>query len=469
MIKFIKSLFLDNPSTKDELEFLPAAQEILETPASPAGRALLFTLCTLFALVIIWAFVGRIDLVAVARGRIIPTERVKEIQPVEKGIVRAIHVFEGKEVKAGDILIELDPTETTSDRDSTASDLMSAKLNLDRLVQLATAIEKPKAEMLEYVPTIVEGTGEQQIQNQKSLFAAGLNGYRSNVQGVMEELNEKRSELNAAEAEIKRLSDTLPLVQERKEKRAELAKQGYSSRMEYLQAEQEFVDIRESLTRQQKSRDAVKHAIDGLSEKLKNTRAEQEIVIRSEIDETRTKIASMEQQLTKYAERTNQTQIPAPIDGTVQQLSISTEGGVVTPAQQLMVIVPKDSGLEVEAFVENKDIGFIEPNQKVAVKIDTFKFTRYGLIDGKVISLSQDAVLREEQQKGLPPTRPEEQQALYKARIKLDKTTMNVDGRKVPLSAGMTVTAEIKTGDQRVIEYILSPILQYADEAMRER
>lgn len=469
MIKFIKSLFQDNPSNKDELEFLPAAQEILETPASPAGRALLFTLCTLFALTVIWAFVGRIDIVAVARGRIIPTERVKEIQPSEKGVVIAIHVSEGKEVKAGDVLVELNPTETASDRDSTGSELTGARLNLDRLNQLAAAIQQPLSETTEYVPGMAEGAQALQIENQKQLFAAGLNGYRSNVQGVMEELNEKQSELKAAEAEIKRLSDTLPLVRERKEKRGELAKQGYGSRMEYLQAEQEFVDIRESLSRQEKTRDGVAHAIDGLNEKLKSTRAEQEITIRREIDETRTKVQSLEQQLGKYKERAEQTRIVSPIDGTVQQLVIGTVGGVVTPAQQLMVIVPKESGLEVEAFVENKDIGFIEPGQEAAVKIDTFKFTRYGLIPGKVISLSRDAVLQEAQQKGLPPTRPEEQQALYKARIKPEKTEMNIDGRMVPLSPGMTVTAEIKTGDQRVIEYILNPVLQYAHDAMRER
>lgn len=134
-----------------------------------------------------------------------------------------------------------------------------------------------------------------------------------------------------------------------------------------------------------------------------------------------------------------------------------------------MVIVPKDSGLEVEAFVENKDIGFIEPKQEVAIKIDTFKFTKYGLIDGEVITLSRDAMLQEGQQKGQAPTRPEDQIALYKARIKLQQTTMNIDGRNVPLSSGMTVTAEIKTGNQRVIEYILSPLLRYRDEAMRER
>lgn len=314
MFKALTDLFKDNPS-KDELEFLPAAQEVLETPASPTGRTLMFLLCGLFLLAMIWSFFGRIDIVAVARGRIIPTERVKEIQPVEKGIVRAIHVSEGVEVKAGDLLVELDPTENRTDENSTQTELIGAKLNLDRLNQLAKAITLPSFMSVVYHVPSLDGANEDQIENQKSLFAAGLNGYRSNVQGVMEELAQKQSELNAADSEIKRLFDTLPLVEERKVKRGELAEKGYVSRMDYLAAEQEYIDVRESLSRQEQTRDAVKHEIDVLRQKLKNTQAEREIALRREIDETRTRMLSLEQQLTKYTERTNQTQITAPIDG----------------------------------------------------------------------------------------------------------------------------------------------------------
>jgi len=468
MSNIFVDLFRDNP-TKDELEFLPAAQEIVETPASPTGRILMLSLCTLFLLTFIWAFVSQIDIVSVARGRIISAERTKKIQPFEKGIVTSIYVTEGQEVKEGDLLVELDPTENRTDENIAGAELIGAQLNLDRLKQLVEAIKGKNAIQSKYVPLNIEGISAQQLENQKLLYNAALDSYNSKVQGVKEELAQKKSELNEAEAEIKRLTDTLPLVQERMDKLKFLSDQKYVSRMDYLNTEQEYVNIRETLSKQEKTRDTVNHSIDVLKQKLINTKADQEVVIRKEIDETRIKMMSLEQSLAKYSGRAEKAKIVSPIDGFVQQLSISTVGGVVAPAEQLMVIVPKNGGLEVEAFIENKDIGFIEPSQEVAIKIDTFKFTKYGIIEGEVMTLSRDAVLTESQQEGLPPLRPEEQQALYKARIKLDKSSIKIDGRDVPLSSGMSVTAEIKTGQQRVIEYILSPLLRYKDEAMRER
>ncbi len=465
--KFIE-LFKDT-HTKDELDFLPAAQEVLETPASPTGRTLMFLLCTLFFLAFIWAFIGKIDIVSVARGRIIPTERVKNIQPFEKGIIKSIYVTEGQEVKSGDLLVELNPTENKTDENIAEVELIGTQLNLDRLSQLVKAIKGQDGLSSEYIPTPIEGAQAQQLDNQKFLYKAALNSYYSKIEGVKEELAQKKSELRVAGAEIKRYTNILPLVRERMERLKSLSENKYVSRMDYLNTKQEYVDTRESLARQRKSRNAVKHSIEVLNQKLINTKSDQDVIIRREIDETRTRMMSLKQSLDKYTERASQSKILSPIDGFVQQLAISTVGGVVAPAQQLMVIVPKNGGLEVEAFIENKDIGFIEPAQEVAIKIDTFKFTKYGLIKGEVMTLSRDAVLQESQQEGLPPMRPEEQMALYKARIKLGKTSIRVDGRDVPLSAGMTVTAEIKTGKQRVIEYILSPLLRYKDEAMRER
>jgi hemolysin D len=172
----------------------------------------------------------------------------------------------------------------------------------------------------------------------------------------------------------------------------------------------------------------------------------------------------------------------APIDGTVQQLAVHTLGGVVTPAQQLMVIVPKESHLEVEAMVSNRDIGFVQAGQSAEIKIDTFDFTRYGLLQGKVLNVSQDAIVRDKPaapDKTPPSTptsgalattsEPQGQELVYAARVSLDRTQMQVEDKLVNLTPGMAVTVEIKTNQRRLIEFLLSPLLRYKRESLRER
>jgi hemolysin D len=170
--------------------------------------------------------------------------------------------------------------------------------------------------------------------------------------------------------------------------------------------------------------------------------------------------------------------LTAPVDGVVQQLAVHTVGGVVTPAQVLLVVVPSDSRLEIEAMVSNSDIGFVHAGQEAQIKVDTFNFTRYGLLHGEVLSVSQDAVIRDRQQdrageRGLAAanetSEPKGQELNYSARISLDRTEMQIDDRMVNLSPGMAVTVEVKTGSRNILSYLLSPLRRYRQETLRER
>jgi hemolysin D len=162
----------------------------------------------------------------------------------------------------------------------------------------------------------------------------------------------------------------------------------------------------------------------------------------------------------------------------VQQLAVHTVGGVVTPGQALLAVVPLDSHLEIEAMVSNRDIGFVHAGQAVEVKVDTFSFTRYGLLHGEVINVSQDAITRDKPQDksndktpGTETTssEPKGQEMNYAARVSLDRTQMQVDEKLVNLSPGMAVTVEIKTGTRRIISYLMSPLARYRQEMLRER
>ncbi len=368
-----------------ELEFLPAVLEIQESPPSPVGRTIIFIIIGLFSAALLWSVFGHIDIVAVAQGKIIPSDYSKVIQPLESGIIKKIHVRDGQHVKKDDVLIELDATTTGADRERYSNEYLSALTEVARLQALI-------ADQDNFTPPKAANSRFVEIQRNR----------------LRDQLTEFRALQNQAEA-YKTLYDK-QLV----------------SRMQYLEADR---------ARAQKAQE---HA--------------------AEYSEAKTRAHSLSQELAKAENRTSQQTLTAPIDGIVQQLAVHTVGGVVTPAQQLMVIAPQEGQLDVEAWVDNKDIGFVNPDQEAEIKVEAFPFTRYGTIDGKILTLSKDAV-------------PVDKVGLvYSARISMNRSTIRVENDKeVYLSPGMNVTVEIKTGQRRLIEYFLSPLLQASRESIRER
>jgi len=220
-------------------------------------------------------------------------------------------------------------------------------------------------------------------------------------------------------------------------------------------------------------------ALAAVIEQRAQTVAEFQRTLSGELVEAQRKVGGLSEDLIKAQQKTKLQLLTAPVDGAVQQLAAHTIGGVVTPAQSLMVVVPADSYLEIEAMVSNRDIGFIHVDQEVEIKVDTFNFTRYGLIHGKVLSVSQDAITKDkppdnntkDQTQGATndTSEPKGQELVYAARVSLDRTQMKVEENVVNLTPGMAVTVEIKTGDRAVISYLLSPLLKYRQESLRER
>lgn len=368
-----------------EIEFLPAAIEVQETPPSPLGRAIARTLMTLFGLALLWALIGKIDIVAVAQGKIVPNDRSKVIQPLENGVIQAIHVRDGQRVQQGDPLIEIDTT-SGSDRERFSNEHIAALIEVARLRALMAGKKDFDAP---------PGADAALVQNQRKQ--------------LRDQLSELRSLQTKAEA-FRKLYD-----------------QQLASQLQYLEAEQ------------QRAAKAQEHA--------------------AVLSAAETRAISLSKELNKAETRAHQQYLTAPISGVVQQLVVHTVGGVVTPAQQLMVIAPVEGGnLEIEAFIENKDIGFVEENQAAEIKVESFPFTRYGIIEGRVLSLSRDAV-------------PLEKVGyVYSARVSMERSSVRVENDKdVTLTPGMTVTVEIKTGSRRLIEYFLSPLLRGAQESIRER
>jgi hemolysin D len=458
---------------RDEIAFLPAALEIVESPPSPIGRAIGATIIAVSCVALAWACLGTVDIVAVAPGKIIPSGRTKVIQPFETGVVRAIHVRDGQSVSAGDVLIELDPTISRAELGHLKSDLLAAQLEGARLRAALTGKDDPLAA---FKPP--DGAPADLIEMQRRFLVSQTAEQAAKIAAIDRQIAQKEAERATIEASISKLEATIPLLQERVEVRKQLYDKELGSKLLYLTELQDLVGQRQDVLIQHSRFKETDAAIAALVETRSKTAAEYQRGLFDDLAKAEQKAAGLVQDIIKAEQRTRLQQLTAPVDGVVQQLAVHTVGGVVTPAQALLVVVPLESRLEIEAMVSNRDIGFVQPGQDAEIKIDTFNFTRFGLLHGTVLSVSQDAITRDKpQDKGTDKSQgaettssePKGQELIYAARVSLDRTQMQVEDKLVNLSPGMAVTIEIKTGSRRIISYLLSPLVRYKQESLRER
>lgn len=430
------------------MEFLPAVLEIQQSPPSPIGRALLWTILAAFTAAALWATLGWIDIVATAQGKIIPSGYSKIIQPYETGVIASIHVQDGQTVKQGEVLIELDSTLNRADYDRAFNEYRATKVDAARLRALikGRATFEPPA-----------GADGFYLVLQQQLLRDQLAEYQAKIAGAQHLVDQRQAALEQTKENILRLEATVPMETERAEAYKKLLEHEAVTKMDFLQAEGQRIDKTQELAGQKKKLEQDRAALAEAEKHYRAMASEFQQTKQAELSALETKAASLAQEVTKAGQKTGLQRLASPIDGVVQQLAVHTVGGVVTPAQQLLIVVPQDHPVEVEAQVENKDVGFVREGQPVEVKVETFQFTLYGTIPGHVLTVSDDAAPLEKI--GL----------VYPIRVSMDRSTIQVDGKEVNLSPGMAVTVEIKTGQRRIIEYLLSPLLKSMKESLRER
>jgi hemolysin D len=460
-----------NRRSRDEQAFLPAALEIVETPVTPYANAIIGTIVALFCIALAWASFGTVDIVATASGKIIPSGRTKIIQPFETGVVRAIHVRDGQAVKAGDVLIELDPTMNKAELKHYQSDLLSAELDVARLT--AALSDDPDQAF-----TAPAGASPEDIAVQRQFLSKQLEEQRAKRAALERQRAQKEAELTTATSTIAKIDAMLPILEERVDIRRQLFAHETGSKVNYLEIQQALVEAQQERLVQRSRANESRAALAALIQSEQQQKAEFQRTLYGELTEAKRKAAGLREDVVRASQRTGLQSLTAPVDGVVQQLAVHTVGGVVTPAQSLLAVVPADTGLEIEAMVKNRDIGFVHVGQEAAIKIDTFDFTRYGLLHGEVTSLSRDAIIKDDQQsknegRGVSnasgSSESKGQELVYAARISLDRLQMRIDENLINLAPGMATTIEIKTGSRSVISYLLSPLFRYRQESLRER
>jgi hemolysin D len=373
------------------LQFLPAALEILESPASPVGRAIGATIVAFFVVALAWAAIGKVDIIATASGKIVPSARTKTIQPLETGIVQAIHVRDGDHVTAGQILVELDGTVTHAEKLRAAHDLLSARLDVARLSALRAVLDNDAQPQLDPPPA----ASLTDIERTRAAIVAQATEQAAKLASITQQIEQKLAEAEGIDAMIAKVDASLPYVEETATIRRKAMAIEFGNRIAYLDAQARLVDQQNERVIQQRKLKENAAARQALEKQFEQTRGAYGHQLFTDLAEAERKVGGLTQDLVKAERKASEQVLRAPLDGTVQQLAIHTVGGA---AQQLMLVVPADSVLEAEAMVSNRDIGFVNDGQQAEVKIDTFNFTRYGLIGGKVVSVSRDAIVKDKPQ-----------------------------------------------------------------------
>ena len=424
-------------------EFKPLLIEIEDKPLNPLGRIILYLVLAIMVFATAWLILAKVDVVVSAQGKVIPSGEIKILKPLESGVVSKIFVKESDKVKKGDILIQIDPTVTDASLSSKQDDLAVINSDIALLEALINESNLSKDEL------------NKLNSSQLSLYASQKQILASTYESNKAKLNSAKLDIKANESEVNRLG---LLLSKEEEAKARLQK------VLDLIAKKEYEEVSKNIINLKEQKDIALYRLKESNKKLEEIIEENQKAIKT------IKSSWIETSLNKEKEKrelgaqinailfSNKTQqIKSPVDGFVGKLLIHTEGGVVSPNDNLISIVPSDAPLIIKANVLNKDIGFLKLGQEVAIKIDTFSFQKYGLLHGNIIEISKDAI--EDEKLGL----------IYEIKIKPNSLDIKVEGEIKRLEIGMSVIAEVKTGKRRVIELFIYPIIKYMDEGLSVR
>lgn len=436
----------------DEATYLPAALEIIETPVSPTGRVTAWVLMIGLVLTIAWLFLGRLDVISSAPGRLIPVANVKLVQPATTGIVHAILVEDGQVVHAGQPLVQLDPTMSSADAEEARKGLETAQLSSARDRAMLSALDGHG-----FAFTAPPGTSPEVAETSRALAQSRLAQIEASSAQHQADHTAAVAALAEAQSQVTKLDQTIPLLDQQVAAYDQLQTKGFAPKLQVIEIHRQRVGAaRDRDTAiQTASKARAQAAVAASAQAVDRAQARAELL--DDLAKNEAEARARGQELIKTQRRSGLQTLVAPVDGTVTQLAIHTVGGVVEAAKPVMVIVPSGGKLLVEAKVLNRDAGFVHVGQDVVVKLDAFPFTRYGTIHGRIIGMSSDAV--PDQKLGL----------VYVTRISLQRTTIDRDGETVSLLPGMTAVADIRTGRRSIMSYLVSPVRERVSDAAHER
>ncbi len=437
-------------TTREEIYFSPVVLDVMEEPPAPFAHAMMLFIFVFALFVTGWSIFAKMDIVVTGTGKVIPRGKVKLVQPLEPGIVTAIHVRDGQLVKKGELLISMDSTDVVTDLATTRKDL--DKIGLD-ILRLRAELSGDTSEFM----SVSEEMGDKYAVH-ANLLTSSVMSHREHLASLDKQISSLTAEKQSVEAEKKRNEISYPLARELYSRKKKLAEKRLISKAEFIEEQIALNNARQNLKASVSMLDEVSSRLDKAVEEraLANTQYRRDLL--SRLTEAENEKERLTQQLEKAKNRQTHFELRAPSDGIVQQLAVNNTDSVVTAAQTLLVVVPLDDGLEIEAQILNKDIGYVHKGQDVSIKVAAYPFTKYGDLPGRIEWVANDAVMDEQ----AGPVYP------VKISVSSYKLPNIVQGREGFISPGMIVTADIKVGKRRVFEYFLDPVMRYKDKSLRE-
>jgi len=435
------------------------------SPNRRAHALLLVALCAFLVGALAWASLAEVEIAAVAQGRVVPHGQVKTVRSFEQGKVRRIAVEEGSVVKKGDVLVELDTTLVDAEIAKHTSELGIKAVEAARLeALLGWRLGKP-------FRTPPGAPGEIVAINER-LLADQIDHHRARLLELDGMMGERRARIRTLGAGLAKYRKLLPILRERTRMHETLYRKEHGSRLELIREQERLVELEGELALAREEIPQAEASLAALRAQRQQALSEFDRENRTALAAVRERMLVLRQDIRKAREHRARHTLASPVDGVVQDLAVHTENGMVEPGARLMVIVPRNAGIRVEALVSNADIGFVKPGQRVTLKVTTFDFRRYGAIEGMVSHIGEDAVNPGPQSGNVPAASVAGTAAagpMFRALIKLDQDHMEVEGRTIPLVPGMTAEAAVILGRQRIIDYVLLPLRGYRQDAFREK
>jgi hemolysin D len=446
----------------DPADFSPPLLRLQEKPPAPLAGWMLRLLLALITAIILWMIFGRLDIVAVAEGKLVPSSYLKILQPAEQGIVKEILVKEGEAVRAGQVLIRMDAVLAAADVNAIRTEYHNRRIALRRIdAQLSGK------------PLLRDKQDSAELYAQVSAqHAANVRAYENALAQERSLLEKARHDFAGAQATKAKLEQVLPHYIEQEKAFEKLTKDGFAGRIMYTDKRRERIEKEQDLRAQEFAIAASQALMEQSEKKTAQITADYRRQLQTERIEVAALLEKAAQELAKHAHRHQLLELRAPQAGIVKDLATHTAGTVVSPGTILMTLVPEGDNLVAEVWVSNQDVGFVRPGLEAKLKLAAFQFQKYGLIDGRVAHVNADAT-----EAPSPNTRSDALTGrdrpmgplAFRTLIELSRQELLADGRRYPLQPGMQVAGELHLGTRTVLEYLLSPVQKAFHEAGRER
>ncbi len=449
----------------ESLDFAPGLLSIQESPPARLPRAVMYTVGVLFVILLLWAIFGKLDIIASAEGRLVPETYIKIVQPSDAGIVQEILVKEGEQVKQGQVLMRMDTQLAEADAKTIGNDLALRSLQLRRI----------DAELTGKALTRQRDDPNDLFRQIESQYRDRRLTYTDALEQAQDALNKSQHEYDSAREVLTKLQQITPILKQQADSYADMGKDGYVPQMTVLDKQRDYLEKSQDLRAQQSTVASLEAAINQAKKQIDQTTSKYRSDLQNERVEAGGQHRKLEQDWLKQEHKSELLELKAPQSGIVKDIATHTIGTVVSPGTVLLSIVPENEPLVAEIMIKNDDVGFVYPHQKVKVKLASYPFAEYGMLDGEVTRIQADSDSdTQSQTKDQSQSQSKDKQqspspSVYKAIVSLSSQVLESEGKKLKLVPGMQVVAEINQGSRTVMKYLLSPVSKTLDESGRER